>query len=49
MTEPPAEHDDDASARDAVKRPWITPRLTIHGKVPSMTLVPGSLAAKTPG
>jgi hypothetical protein len=47
MTETPAEHNGDVSACDAVKRPWITPRLVIHGRVPAMTLAAVSFVTKT--
>jgi hypothetical protein len=32
-----AEGDGNVTAHDPVKRPWTTPRMVVHGKVPAIT------------
>jgi hypothetical protein len=38
MAETPTDRRRALGRRDAVRRPWTTPRLLIHGTIPRMTL-----------
>lgn len=45
MVTVPVEGEGNATPRDPVKRPWTTPRLVVHGKIPALTF--GATSLKT--